>query len=309
VHELELPRPAGGTLHAYDSGPTGEADELVVFWHGGTPNTGAPPLPLLAAAQGLGLRFLGADRPGYGGTTRDPAARIGDVVPDVLAVADALGVGRFAVLGHSGGGPRVLACAARAPERVLAAMAISSPAPRNAPGLDRFAGMAPGIVREQRAVGDGRAALMAVLEHDAFDDSAFTAGDAAALEGPWGWLGANVAAALAGGLDAEADDLLAAGAPWGFDVAAIPGPVLLVHGDADRMVPAAHSGWLRDHVPGATLQLVAGAGHIDVLADVRSLLQELRRTAESRRSTLDDPGGVQSRPSRCDPVASGGAGS
>jgi pimeloyl-ACP methyl ester carboxylesterase len=282
VQQLDLDRPAGGVLHAYDTGPTGRPDEVAVFWHGGTPNTGEPPAPLLAAADGLGLRFLGADRPGYGGTTRDPAATVGDVVPDVLAVADARGVDRFAVLGHSGGGPRVLACAALAPERLLAAVAISSPAPPDAAGLDRYAGMAAGIVREQRAAAQGRAALMAVLEHDEFDEDAFTAGDGAALAGPWGWLGANVGLAVSQGLDAEADDLLAAAAPWGVDLRAVRDGLLLVHGEADRMVPASHSAWLHEHVPGSDLRLVAGAGHIDVLTEVRPVLEALRRRALAR---------------------------
>lgn len=215
---IEVERPAGGVLRAYDTGPTGRADELAVLWHGGTPNTGRPPTPLLADAAALGLRLLGADRPGYGGTTRDPDASIADVVPDALAVADALGVERFGVLGHSGGGPRVLACAALAADRVVAAVAVSSPAPPDA-------------------------------------------------------------AATSGGPDAQADDLLAAARPWGFDVGAVRSPVLVVHGDQDRMVPAAHGAWLADRLPRGDLRLVPGAGHISVLDGVADLLRELRRRA------------------------------
>jgi pimeloyl-ACP methyl ester carboxylesterase len=281
MQELRLARPAGGVLHAYDTGPTHRADELVVFWHGGTPNTGEPPAPLVALAAERGLRLIGADRPGYGGTDRDADAGVADVVPDVLAVADAVGVERFAVLGHSGGGPRVLACAALLPERVLASIAISSPAPADAAGLDRFAGMAAGIVAEQRAVGAGRAALLAELTGSAFDESAFTASDHAALEGPWGWLGASVQAALAGGLEPEVDDLLAAGRPWGFDLASVHVRVLIAHGADDRMVPAAHGAWLAAHLPGAELRLIPEAGHISVLADLPHLLAVLRRHASA----------------------------
>ena len=284
MHDLTVPRPAGGVLHGYDTGPTGRADELVVLWHGGTPNTGEPPAPLLAAAQAAGVRFLGADRPGYGGTTRDPDADIADVVPDALAIADAVGVDRFAVLGHSGGGPRALACAALAPSRVLAAIAVSSPAPPDADGLDRYRGMAPGIQREQRAVVAGRAALDAVLAADEWDETAFTAGDLAALEGEWGWFGGVVAAANASGPDATADDLLAAGRAWGFDLGAVAVPVLVVHGAADRMVPLQHGEWLAAHVPGAEVAIVPDAGHIAVLVQGPPLVPALRRLAASVRS-------------------------
>lgn len=280
MRSFELTRPAGGVLHGYDSGPTGRDDELVVFWHGGTPNIGLPPEPLLPLASELGIRFLGADRPGYGGTTRDPAADVADVVPDVLAVADVVGVDRFAVLGHSGGGPRVLACAALAPDRVLAAATISSAIPPEAGGFDRSAGMAPGIVAEQRAVAAGRDALLALQAEEAFDESAFTAADHAALAGPWAWFGPVVEAAMVRGPDGQADDLLAAGRAWGFDLAAIPLAVLVVHGSDDRMVPASHGAWLAAQLPAGELRIVPGAGHLSVLEDAPHVLAELRRRAE-----------------------------
>ncbi|WP_375388790.1 alpha/beta fold hydrolase, partial [uncultured Amnibacterium sp.] len=246
--------------------------------------TGQPPAPLHAAAAEAGVRFLGADRPGYGGTTRDPAAGIADIVPDVLAVADALGVARFAVLGHSGGGPRALACAALAADRVLAAVAVASPAPPDADGLDRYRGMATGIVREQHAVGAGRAALEALLAEDDFDETSFTPGDRAALDGEWSWFGAVVQAATADGPQPMADDLLAAGRPWGFDPAAIRLPVRIVHGADDRMVPVQHGRWLAGRVPGAEVEIVPGAGHVEVLVRAAPLVPALRRLAGPTRS-------------------------
>jgi pimeloyl-ACP methyl ester carboxylesterase len=73
-----------------------------------------------------------------------------------------------------------------------------------------------------------------------------------------------------------ADDLLAAGRPWGFDVAAIRVPVLVVHGAADRMVPVQQAEWLAAHVPGARSIVVPEAGHIDVLVRGPQLVPALR---------------------------------
>ena len=55
----------------------------------------------------------------------------------MLALADGLGVKRFAVMGVSGGGPYVAACAARIPgERLVACLHIAGIAPLDAaPGL------------------------------------------------------------------------------------------------------------------------------------------------------------------------------
>jgi hypothetical protein len=54
VTELDLELADGRTLHAYDTGSDDDgARSLVVFWHHGTPNIGAPPEPLFAAAARL----------------------------------------------------------------------------------------------------------------------------------------------------------------------------------------------------------------------------------------------------------------
>ena len=108
----------------------------------------------------------------------------------MAAIADALGIGRFAVLGHSGGGPHALACAALLPERVIAAVSVSGPAPFDADGLDWFAGWSPGIAAENRAAAGGRAALEAYWAEAEPEDMGafFTEADIAALEGAGhGW--------------------------------------------------------------------------------------------------------------------------
>ena len=70
MKETDLDLGGGRTLHAYDTGAD-DADgaRLAVFWHHGTPNIGAPPEPLFAAAARLGIRWVSYDRPGYGGST------------------------------------------------------------------------------------------------------------------------------------------------------------------------------------------------------------------------------------------------
>lgn len=71
-----------------------------------------------AAALGLGLRIVAPDRPGYGRSDYQPHRCLADWPRDVVALADALGSSRFAVLGVSGEGPYALACAGRLQARV-----------------------------------------------------------------------------------------------------------------------------------------------------------------------------------------------
>jgi pimeloyl-ACP methyl ester carboxylesterase len=259
--ETDLSLDDGRSLHVYDT----EQGALPVLWHHGSPNTGAPPEPLFPAAAALGIRWVSFDRAGYAGSSPLPGRDVASVAGDVASVADALGIGRFAVMGHSGGGPHALACAALLPDRVLATVAMSSPAPYDAAGLDWFAGLAPGQVAEVRATVAGRAALEQYLASHDFDPDTFTPADQAALAGDWAWLARIAGLAMAGSPDGYLDDALAGVASWGFTPGRARPPVLLVHGVQDRMVPSSHSRWLAAHCPDAELWLRPGDGHVSVL--------------------------------------------
>lgn len=279
TRELDLPLVDGRTLHAYDSGPDG--GRLTVMWHHGTPNIGAPPAPLFGDARRLGIRWISCDRPGYGGSTRRVGRDVASAAADAKAVADALGVDRFAVMGHSGGGPHALACAALLPDRVVAVAAAASLAPLETEGLDWFAGMAPAGEASLQAALHGREAKEA---HEARPpvpdtDSGFGPADIAALEGAWAWFPGIVRAALEHGADGLVDDDLAYVAPWGFDPARVAVPTLLLHGSADRVVPSTHGTWLAGRIPSAELWLEPGGGHISVLRRAPDALAWLSRWA------------------------------
>jgi pimeloyl-ACP methyl ester carboxylesterase len=277
MRETDVPTADGRVLHAYDVGSTERSDELVVLWLHGTPNTGAPPEPLFQPARSLGIRWIGYDRPSYGGSTPHADATVASAAADARLIADQLGIGRFAVFGHSGGGSRALACGALLPDKVLAVVSVSSPAPWPAPGVDYFAGMSDGTAHELQAAIRGRAALEKVLASNEFDPQSFIAADYAALEGNWSWFNGIVAAATANGFDGMVADDVSAMAPWGFDLAEISAPTLIMHGTADRMVPSSHGEWLAAHCPTAELRLQSGEGHISVLNSAADALVWLRQ--------------------------------
>jgi pimeloyl-ACP methyl ester carboxylesterase len=277
MREADILTADGRVLHTYDIGPTERTDELVVLWQHGTPNTGAPPEPLFQRARSLGIRWIGYDRPSYGGSTPHPDATVATAADDARQIADQLGIGRFTVFGHSGGGPRALACGALLPDRVVAVVSVSSPAPWPAPGLDYFAGMSDGGARELRAAARGRAELQEVLAENEFDPESFIPADYAALESSWSWFNGIVEAATANGFDGMVADLVGAMAAWGFDPAVVSAPTLIMHGTADRMVPSSHSEWLAAHCPAAELRLSPGEGHISVLDSSPGALAWLRQ--------------------------------
>ena len=281
VTETDLELSDGRTLHVYDTGAD-DADgaRLAVFWHHGTPNIGAPPEPLFAAAARLGIRWVSCDRPGYGGSTPYPGRTVASAAACTSSIADTLGIVQFAVMGHSGGAPHALACGALLPERVLGVVSVAGMAPFDTEGLDWFAGMAASSAGELRAATEGRAALEDYLESAEFDPEMFTPADHAALSGEWSWLNSVVGPAVEAGPGGLIDDDLAYVAPWGVDPAQVIVPTLFVYGGRDRVVPSSHSEWLARRCPSAELRLCPDDGHISVLGSSVAAMAWLREQAE-----------------------------
>src|SRR4051812_34662789 len=111
VETRNVQLPDGRTVHAHDSGSSGGDVRLTIIWHHGSPQTGAPLEPLLSASAARGIRLVSYGRPSYGGSTPRPGRSVASAAEDVAGIADELGLGRFAVMGASGGGPHALACA------------------------------------------------------------------------------------------------------------------------------------------------------------------------------------------------------
>lgn len=280
MNETDLSLPGGRTLHVYD---TGGPARLTVLWHHGTPNLGTPPRPLLPLAEQLGLRWISYDRPGYGSSTSAPGRTVGDAAVWAAAVADALGIDRFAVMGHSGGSSHALATAARLADRVVAVASLAAVAPFGAEGW--FDGMAAAGKASLEAAAAGRAAKEQYEATAEFDPAVFTEADFAALKGDQSWLDDVVRGALEHGNGGLVDDDLAYVAPWDADPAAITAPVLLLHGEDDRMIPAAHSTWLARRCPGAELRTTPGDGHLSVLRHAADALAWLAGHSSASEAT------------------------
>ena len=99
----------------------------MVSCHGGI-SSRLDVIPAARAAAGLGVRIVSPDRPGVGGSTRDPGRCILDRPMDVTDLADHLCHDRFAVIGWSMGGMHAQARAVRGAAQRPRARSGSSPA-------------------------------------------------------------------------------------------------------------------------------------------------------------------------------------
>lgn len=262
----------------YSAGPRDA--ELTLLWHHGTPNTGEPPSPLVEVAVERGLRVIGFDRLGYGDSSDAGAHSVGQGARVAQAVLDELSAGAVIAVGYSGGGPYALASAVAMPERVKRVVLFASLAPfitdREDPrGLGPWwwRGMhGPGL-REVLAALRGGAALKRHLDDSRADPPMFNDRDMDALKGRWSCFEGIAARAVETGIEGVAADDLAYVRAWGFSVMDVAQPVLVVHGEADMVVPARHGRWLARAMPDATLTVRSGDGHLSALNGMDDALE------------------------------------
>jgi pimeloyl-ACP methyl ester carboxylesterase len=254
-----------------------ESGHAVVAIHG-TPGSGLLWRGLAEDAEARGIRLLAYDRPGYGGSDPHPGRTVADAAGDVAAIADALGIDRFAVEGGSGGGPHTLACAALLPDRVVAAASLAGVAPYPAEDLDWLDGMGQDNRDEFAATVAGRETLERYLreqadallaaEPEAIADtlrSLLSPPDAAVLTGEFAvYLAESTRRAIGERLDGWIDDDFVFMNPWGFELSEIRVPVQLLHGAQDRFVPVAHGEWLAERIPGVDAHLSEEDGHLTI---------------------------------------------
>ncbi|MEU8406762.1 alpha/beta hydrolase [Micromonospora sp. NPDC048842] len=254
---------------------SGAADGPPVFLLHGTPGSRSGPRPRGIVVYRLGVHLVCYDRPGYGDSDRHEGRRVADAAADVAAIADDLGIERFAVVGRAGGGPHALACAALLPDRVTRAAVLVGLAPAGAPDLDWYAGMAESNVEDFGQADEDLAELTLNLKVRADEarrdpmtlldflrpqlpDEDIRVVDDVAIRR---LLTDMYSEALRHGPEGWIDDVLAIRRGWGFDLGAIRAEVRLWHGEQDRFSPVEHSHWLASRIPRAEVQVQPGAAH------------------------------------------------
>lgn len=260
----------------------------IVYFHG-VPGSRLSGLLAGLLAAPRGARVIALDRPGYGLSDPQPGRRILDWPEDVRVVLDQLEIERFALLGHSGGGPYAAACAYALGRRVTRT-AIAS-------GMGQVAGAEASrrLTLRQKAFRATaaharpaiRIALTRVAESVVRDVDAYLAGrvgstaavDAEILRRPAirAIVHEDLLEAYAQGPQATIDDVRLLARPWGFPLNEIRTPVDIWHGEQDMVVPVWLGTDLAAAIPGARAHIVRDAAHlmvIDCMDDILDVLIE-----------------------------------
>ena len=244
---------------------------------------GTPACRLSPLADGEGTRAAGArvvvlERPGFGVSSPQPGRRILDWPADVAHVADALGLGAFAIAGMSGAGPYLAACAFALPERVRQVGMLGVVCPLDAPGvrramtprrrlLYRMLPLAPYAVPLLGALGPRGVGRVMTGDVPACDRAIL-----ARIAGPYA---AMKREAFRQGPAAFATELALAAAPWGFRLEDIRVPVHVWHGERDVSTPPAMGRHLAATIPGCRATFVADEGHFVAYARWAEILAAL----------------------------------
>jgi pimeloyl-ACP methyl ester carboxylesterase len=258
--------------------PTGP---VVMYFHG-APTTRLDLAIFEDAFAERGVRVVSPDRPGYGGSSPRPGRRLENWPSDVAALADHLGVERFAVMALSSGGPYAVACGALIADRVASVGIVAGVTDFGWPGAwDGYSEDEATLMRigdeagavawcEARYGPDGSRFMEAGLGELAPADEAALGDETLAAA-----LMTTVGEAFRQGVGGYAQDITVQGRPWSFDAAVIHGPVWILHGEADTVVPVAHARHTAELIPGAKLFTRPDDGHISIFTRIPDLAADL----------------------------------
>lgn len=269
---------------------SGDLQGTPVFFIHGNPGSRYARHPDDRLTYNLGVRLIVPDRPGYGLSDYQPGRTLLDFPEDLAQLANALGVGQFALFGVSAGGPYAAASAFRLGDRVTRAAIVSGAAPFNRPRAFE------GVNRDYRAAYKLAAwpewllqPIMSLHDHSVRKDPerAFRAllaqcspDDRAVLSQPeFGEQvkGYRMEATRKGvrGMRREASILVS---PWGFRLEELRPEVDLWYWDGDSIVPPQMGQYLASRIPRAVTHFAHGGGHFSFFTHWKDILGALVRT-------------------------------
>jgi pimeloyl-ACP methyl ester carboxylesterase len=254
-----------------------------VFFFPGTPSGRLFHHPDESIAASVGARVITVDRPGYGLSDFQQGRTLLHWPQDVVQLADALGVDRFAVAGISGGSPCVAACAFGIPERLTASGMISGVGPTDGPDGTR------GMSRQRRLgvkVGkyvpwltrpllwlasnpqrNAERYFEGIAAHSSKTDRAILARPEIKTMLIDNWVDATRA-----GLRGYAWETRIFSRPWGFDLKDISVDVHLWHGEEDVSIPASVGRRVAEAIPDCHSTFVHSEGHFLLFEHWREII-------------------------------------
>jgi pimeloyl-ACP methyl ester carboxylesterase len=268
----------------------GDPDGDPVLWFHGTPGARCQvPSDIGEQAALHRLRIIAIERPGTGDSSPHLYPNIGASAKDFLAVADDLGIDKFAMVSLSGGGPYSLAVAAAAPARVTSLVVLGGVGPTRGPDAIISYVLAAVVfgpllekVRDPLSVGLSKILRTATPLGRPLINAFFRLqyGDHAVMtttpDHKEQLLADLYDAALRNGVGAPIDDLILFGRDWGFELRQVKVPVTFWGSANDPIVPYVHAERQSKRVPNARLRTVVRRGHFAGYTEANEVFETIR---------------------------------
>ena len=276
----------------------GDPQGKPIFFFHGTPGSRLFHHPDTSVAASAGARIIAVDRPGFGRSDFKPGRTLLDWPSDVVQLADALSIDRFAVMGYSGGGPYAAVCASAIPDRLTAAGLVSSIAPLDTPEITKgMHGMGHtffSLERHLPPLARLSCRLMCTtwrsnpdLYFKAQLNGLYNSREAQTLLPMMkAMLTADLLEAIRDGTHGITWDLEILAKPWGFQLHVIPADVFLWHGEDDTQAPLAMGKRLAGAIPHCRATFFPGEGHWAIYGHWQEILTALAR---AEATTRDEP--------------------
>lgn len=242
---------------------------------------------LEGAASKTRVRLITPDRPGMGLSDFQPGRHLIDWPADVLALADQLELGSFSVVGVSGGAPYAQACAHASADRLDRVAVVSGLGPLDTPeAMALMPAPSRAVFAAVRRAGDLTRLPLGFLSLGIQHFPTLIAKQVVAaapredrqlLSDPtiFHALQAELEEAFRQGPDGAAHEVGINASPWGFDLAKINQPILLLHGTEDRNVPPALARQVASQLPQCDARFLPDRGHFWYLKHFDEVLAEL----------------------------------
>lgn len=233
-------------------------------------------------ALGAHVRIIAPDRPGYGLSDFQRGRRFLDWPDDVIELADALGIDRFAVLGCSGGGPYAAACAYKLDGRLTKAGILCGMGPADSPGMkDGVSWSLPGMFSPMRSLMLSLTVMGLSRDPDKFlsrSRETMAELDGTLLDQPEAAKAfvAGMLEAFRSGTKGANQEATIYTRPWGFQPQGIKAEVHLWHGEQDLNVPVSVGRYLADAIPNCNARFYEEEGHLTLPRNrIRDILRVL----------------------------------
>ncbi len=262
----------------------GDLHGFPLFFFHGWPSSRLQASIFDSRAKKLGIHVISVDRPGYGLSDLKKNRQLLDWPDDVSELADQLKIGKFSILGNSGGGPYSAVCAYKIQNRIVKA------------GIS--VGLAPVYIKNildelplMGKIGWANYAQVPLLP--------YISSEILAIESKYfSWLTTYAYAAkvdrlvwknLKGydrlrnnkeafrqGVMGAVEDLKIYSHEWGFDMTRISCSVDLWYGEKDKNVPLSMGEYYHSHIPNSHLIIYPNEGHTLVVNHLDEILTALK---------------------------------